>query len=746
MENENYGDIETEIELLLEPDDAKTNDGITLESEEKSLCDEPCDEEELIPLLEHCKCKDLAEEEDISPKYKVDVKSGLIYYGDLRASCAKFEWIPKEISGLTERAISITITKPEQIIKEKRRSETIYHKEPLKVLEEAFNAYVIQERLTPDFVATGLGEVWFVKDNEVTSIKIGYLMENKTIRKYYPGGKYAGLVEKYNKSVLTIGDPNNTFNPYEVATRETVQKMAKDSRFIFSDPFSLVGTNGLFHLFNRQTFTFKDCRTEETAKNAFLEIFGSWALKCIRKYLGQHKDTFFFRNNNFCGFGKVTKDMHPETVTIVYGKYNYKTQKCSTERFNYSVVEALKDIMDPGFLMTKQVTIPYVCGFEPRFVLKSKDIYELSEGEVLVNAGFRARVLPKYDPAKIELVLELVRKFSGGGDHAYNWVLSFIASIVTNPTNKTGVLLVCRGGGGAGKSSLINFLQLYLLGPANCYTQGDGIDQILQDKNGFLDGKSLIGLHEASDIKHIKRLDSKGRVVLDLSPLKCLITDPIDRSRDMFKVNDNKPGYVNFILCTNEYCPILLGHTPEDNRRIVLIESKPADKNTRPWFKKVLYPTLKKDQSIADHFLTFLFEFAKSSNFIDVGDMDLAPNKELLAEMYDINKEVHLKFKDYIKEGNIKWTKKEIQHRSEKLGLHINQTAFLARFKKFCRDTEDIEGLKLNCKELKALFPAFGVARELGNVWFVRHYRDEGYFVPFHEAEEEAEGTEEEAV
>lgn len=117
----------------------------------------------------------------------------------------------------------------------------------------------------------------------------------------------------------------------------------------------------------------------------------------------------------------------------------------------------------------------------------------------------------------LDKILEFIKEVIADNDEAvYNYILNWLAFVLQNPGEKTGVGLVIAGNEGAGKSVFLEFVYKYLFGASVSHI-ASGLNVLTRQFNKFLMGKVLVCLEELKNV-------SKDNWLVDLDSVKDKLT------------------------------------------------------------------------------------------------------------------------------------------------------------------------------------------------------------------------------
>ena len=192
----------------------------------------------------------------------------------------------------------------------------------------------------------------------------------------------------------------------------------------------------------------------------------------------------------------------------------------------------------------------------------SSRVIETPAGDVL-NQWTGFAIPPAAEPVTDEEVrpfLEYVREVLGGGNpEQYEWVMSWVAHIFKEPSNKCRTALVLIGLPGVGKSFIGHNFIRPIIGD-NHSTTFDSVDKLTGTFNADSDNKLFVQLDEATNNRqHV----AAGR-------LKTMITDKTVRIEPKFVNAYQKPNHRRFLFTSNDDDAIFIPDGADDRRYTVL--------------------------------------------------------------------------------------------------------------------------------------------------------------------------------
>ncbi len=241
-------------------------------------------------------------------------------------------------------------------------------------------------------------------------------------------------------------------------------------------------------------------------------------------------------------------------------------------------------------------------------------------------SGFQAKETDKPENEGFELMKKFIYEVwaSSNEDH-YNYIISWIAGLVTNLKGINMVALVMIAGQGTGKGFLLQFLRYILRDTNTCEVAG--VDSITQKHNAILQNKRLVCINEMSS--------AKDEFKKNFDRMKNFITDPKisiePKNVDAFNINNIS----NFLLFTNHRDAVIVEKT---DRRYALFEMSDIHINDQAYFTNMADKCF--NQETADLFYTYLLNFPAVS-------LKNIPQTILRTEAQELSKSSPVSFIDY---------------------------------------------------------------------------------------------------
>lgn len=166
-------------------------------------------------------------------------------------------------------------------------------------------------------------------------------------------------------------------------------------------------------------------------------------------------------------------------------------------------------------------------------------------------------------------------------EHLYNYVQSWIATVIQHPLGRTMTCLVIKGAQGTGKNIITDVWCELLSGYS--IANVNNIDTIIGRFNTAVENKKLLVANEMNSAESRSNKDVEDK-------LKALITEPTLAIEDKgVKVRTGVQNVSNLIILSNNFNPVRLD---ESDRRYGVLTPSEEGKNTPNYFKN-LASTLK---------------------------------------------------------------------------------------------------------------------------------------------------------
>lgn len=300
--------------------------------------------------------------------------------------------------------------------------------------------------------------------------------------------------------------------------------------------------------------------------------------------------------------------------------------------FNTHDVRILEEPKEPGdepqmYRVSMMKLMVENFRFIPRFtrrVFKPLD-HGLQEGEFNTWRGF------KFKPVKT-INMELVNPFlkhitqvwaSGNWEHA-KYILTWMATILTRPWEKTGIALLVCGKKGSGKSMISDFFIHHLVGNGLGWMAPE-LSQMTMDFNSHLENKVVIGVHEVG-YQSVKTYSQ------EYNRLKSLITDSKISIHPKYELVREAQNFSNLILHSNSGLPL----EGDDDRRFCVFQTSDEKVGDLEYFRK-LKENLKPEN--ADHIGSYLINIPHL-----MVDLEKIPQTQIREEIIESSEPAPIRF------------------------------------------------------------------------------------------------------
>ena len=243
-------------------------------------------------------------------------------------------------------------------------------------------------------------------------------------------------------------------------------------------------------------------------------------------------------------------------------------------------------------------------------------------------SGFQSKVVKLSEESEgFKLMKSFIMEIWAKNDMTnYNYIISWLAGLVTNLSSINKIALVMVSGQGCGKGTLLEFLE-YILRKNNIISVV-GVDKIVGRFNTILQGKRLVCVNEMGSTRDEFRKNWEC--------MKSYITDPTILIEPKGINSYDIDNISNFIMFTNHRDSIIVEET---DRRYAIFEMGTQYMNNNEYFgilRKLCFT-----QTVADEFYTYLMNFQAVS-------LGTIPKTELRQEMINLSKPNPVRFLDWI--------------------------------------------------------------------------------------------------
>jgi hypothetical protein len=218
---------------------------------------------------------------------------------------------------------------------------------------------------------------------------------------------------------------------------------------------------------------------------------------------------------------------------------------------------------------------------------------------------------------------------SNGREDVARYLHAWFASILKNPTFKTGVAIIIKGMQGTGKNTLTDTWGA-LLGDY-AMPNVSNIDNLTGRFNACIVNKKLITINELKS--------AENHAIGTADALKTLITEYyMNLEKKCIDVKANVKQVANFIINTNNLKPLTI---TEDDRRMCVVSPSTEHANDNEYFMPLRESMLKNpkanDSAYREDFLQALFSYYWNEDFSDV-DLRQIPQTDARKELIDMSR------------------------------------------------------------------------------------------------------------
>ncbi len=247
--------------------------------------------------------------------------------------------------------------------------------------------------------------------------------------------------------------------------------------------------------------------------------------------------------------------------------------------------------------------------------------------------GYEYSVLESVKMELIQPFLNHIREvIANGNTEVYEYILTWIASVLQTPSYKTQVALVLLGKQGTGKNVFTNVIcKLMIRYAAENVTS---LESIIGQFNATLENKKLIVLNELQDASDVKHLNSQKLKSL-YSETGIVINQKGIAERDGENV-------ANFIMCSNNMQPVKIERS---DRRYMVTTTSDKFRNNKKHFKALI-------QQFTPEFYENLFTYfmIRDTKGFDTEEIPETEEKEMIKIASDSN--YYLFIREYYAEIN----------------------------------------------------------------------------------------------
>jgi hypothetical protein len=268
-----------------------------------------------------------------------------------------------------------------------------------------------------------------------------------------------------------------------------------------------------------------------------------------------------------------------------------------------------------------------------KYLNSKKDTFESYECKLFNSNPEKLNIWPGFQAKEtqetynVEVIKKLILEtWASDNEEYYKYITSWLKGLVIDGMNKVALCLV--SGQGTGKGFICDFLRL-IIKSANV-AECTGIEQIVKDKNTYLQNKRLVIINEMSS--------TREEFKSNFDKIKVYITESIIMMRPKYASDYDIDNIGNYILCSNHRDGFIV---EGDDRRYAMFEVGAKYQGNDAYFKEI--KKLVMNQDTANAFYTYLLNY-------EAVDITKIPNTQIRQEAINISKPCAVRYIDYIKE------------------------------------------------------------------------------------------------
>lgn len=250
--------------------------------------------------------------------------------------------------------------------------------------------------------------------------------------------------------------------------------------------------------------------------------------------------------------------------------------------------------------------------------------------------GFKAKRVKKVNEKLIEpLLIHIKEVLADNNEERYDYILSWLASIIQTPWIKTRRAMMLKSDQQCGKGTFTYFLSKYVFG-TQLSTTCSGFDHILGQFNSILQNKLIVIVDEPSVVQDSfhSQFDKFKNLITDVSGLRIN-----KKGIESFSVQN----YSNFILTTNHDRSVKI---ESKDKRYVIFELSNHRQGDKKYFDDLM-SSIYNDKA-GNHFYSFLLNYK-------ICDLGKIPKSELKDALIELNYSSPQQFIRKIHSGSIKF-------------------------------------------------------------------------------------------
>jgi hypothetical protein len=238
-----------------------------------------------------------------------------------------------------------------------------------------------------------------------------------------------------------------------------------------------------------------------------------------------------------------------------------------------------------------------------------------------------------YEVEELKQFLDFIKLvWCNNEEDLYSYFMKWLAFIIQNPNEKSGIAVVGLSKDGCGKNTVSNFLAEFVFGLKKSLPNLNGIDKLVGEKNLHLVNKRFVVCNEMASTREEFRCN--------FDKLKSIITDKILNVRPLYQEPYDVKQYIELMLFSNNFDSIILSQT---DRRYFILKINEIYINNKIYFSNLHRIIM--NQDFGNKFYSYMMDF-------DCNDFKLLhiPITETKQNIINISLPSPLKFFDYLKE------------------------------------------------------------------------------------------------
>ena len=217
-------------------------------------------------------------------------------------------------------------------------------------------------------------------------------------------------------------------------------------------------------------------------------------------------------------------------------------------------------------------------------------------------------------------------------ERLYNYFMKWLAFIIQNPCEKSGVAIVGLSIEGTGKNTLSDFLAEYIFGKKKSLPNINSIEKLVGEKNNQLINKRFVVVNEMASTKEEFRSN--------FDKMKSIITDKTLNIRPLYQEPFDIQQYIELMMFSNNFDSIILS---KNDRRYFILKINEIYLGNKLYFNKLKKIIMNK--TFGDKFYSYMMDY-------DCSDFQLLniPMTEIKENIIETCAPSYVKFFDSLKE------------------------------------------------------------------------------------------------